>query len=173
MTLKAGLPSISPRAAGWQCVGVFRRNIGPYYLSRLRQHPAEKLPRPLVRGASRTWAGGPSSMIRPSARTTTRSAARRAKPISCVTSNQRHAVTLQIGHHVQHFVLQLWIQGARDFVAQEPVRLHGQGPGDRHALLLAARKLMRITVGMGRQADALEQLVRPASGPLRAFMPRT
>ena len=108
-------------------------------------------------------------MILPSASTTTRSAARRAKPISCVTSNSvrpsrfRSTSTSSTSH------FQLRVEGAGDLVAQQAARLHRQGAGDGHALLLAAGQLVRIGVGVAGQADARQQLpaallrLRPAA----------
>ncbi len=49
------------------------------------------------------------------------------------------------------------IQRRGRFVKQHDVRLQRQRPGDRHALLLAAGELSGVLVGMGQQADAVEQ----------------
>ena len=69
--------------------------------------------------------------------------------------DQRQAVALQVFEHLEHFVLQLRIEGAGDLVAEQAARLHRQGAGDGHALLLAAGELARIGVGPVRQADAV------------------
>ncbi len=58
---------------------------------------------------------------------------------------------------LQHFAYQLRIQRRGRFVKQHDVRLERQRPGDRHALLLAAGELSGVLVGMGQQADAVEQ----------------
>ena len=47
----------------------------------------------------------------------------------------------------------LRVQGRRGFVAQEDVRVAGQGPGDADALLLAARQLGRVVELPVRQSD--------------------
>lgn len=49
------------------------------------------------------------------------------------------------------------VQVARRFVGEQDVRLAGKGPGDRHALLLAAGKLSRIMGHPLGQTDPLEQ----------------
>ena len=96
-------------------------------------------------------------MTLPSAKTTMRSAARRSKADLVRHHEQRHPVALQIFQHRQDFLLQLRIQSAGNFVAQQAPWLHGQRSGDRNALLLATRELTRIGVGAIGETDALQQ----------------
>ena len=53
------------------------------------------------------------------------------------------------------------VECARGLVAQQDLRVCRQRAGDRHTLLLAARKLGRVIVRAVTQADGLEQLARP------------
>ena len=57
---------------------------------------------------------------------------------------------------------QLGVQGAGGLVKTEDIRVERQRPGDGHALLLAARKLVRIVVGTVGKAHSLQQF--PAFG---------
>ncbi len=75
-----------------------------------------------------------------------------------MSDNQHgHAFAGQRLNDLQHFAYQLGIQRRGRFVKQHDVRLQRQRPGDRHALLLAAGELSGVLVGMGQQADAVEQ----------------
>ena len=47
----------------------------------------------------------------------------------------------QLAHDRQHFAHHLGVQGRGGLVKQQHLRLHGQGPGDGHPLLLAAGQL--------------------------------
>ena len=64
----------------------------------------------------------------------------------------------QLHHHVEHFVDHFRVQRRGRFVEQHDDRVHGQGAGNRHTLLLAAGELARVLVGVCRQAHAVEQL---------------
>ena len=54
-----------------------------------------------------------------------------------------HAVACQVAHDPQHVADKLGIERRRGLVKEHDVRIHRQGAGDGHALLLAARKLAR------------------------------
>ena len=58
-----------------------------------------------------------------------------------------HAVPGQLLHNLQHLSHHFGVQGGGGLVKQHDVRLHAQGPGDGHPLLLSAGKLM----GKGRR----------------------
>ena len=51
----------------------------------------------------------------------------------------------------------------RRLVEQQHLRLQRERAGDRDALLLAARQLARVVVGLVGEADALEQRQRELS----------
>ena len=78
----------------------------------------------------------------------TRSATSRAKPISWVT----HIIVMpsagQAAHDRQDLAHHLGIERAGRLVEQHRGRLHGERACDRHALLLAAGKLRRISVAL-------------------------
>ena len=61
----------------------------------------------------------------------------------------------QLGAH-------LGVEGAEGLVEEQDLGLDGQGPGQGHALALAARELRRVALAEVGQADQLEQLVDPA-----------
>ena len=61
----------------------------------------------------------------------------------------------------------LTVQGAGGFVRQEHLRIVNQGPGDRHALHLAAAELVGFLFHLVREADLLQGFRRPAP----AFLP--
>ncbi len=60
---------------------------------------------------------------------------------------------LQLG---AHFQTQTGVEVGQGLVEQQYLRLHHHRTGERHALLLAAGKLGRLTVGEGREADGLQ-----------------
>src|SRR5258707_703138 len=53
--------------------------------------------------------------------------------------DHRHAFVSELSNHAQHLADQLRIQGRRRLVEEHDLRLHGQRPRDRAALLLTAR----------------------------------
>ena len=68
---------------------------------------------------------------------------------------------------------ELGIQGRSGLVKTEDVGVQGQGPGDGHPLLLAARQLVRIVVGPVGQPHPAQQL--PGLGldlGVNLFLPR-
>ncbi len=52
-----------------------------------------------------------------------------------------HAFAGQVRHHIEDLVDHLRVQGGGGFVKEHDLGLHGQGPGNGHPLLLAAREL--------------------------------
>ena len=69
-----------------------------------------------------------------------------------------HAFVRQFDHDVQHFVDHFRIERRSRFIEQHGDRIHAQRAGDGDALLLAAGQLTGELVGMGGEADALQQL---------------
>ena len=63
----------------------------------------------------------------------------------------------KIAHDVQNLRHQLGIKCRGHLIQQHKLRFHGQCPRDGHALLLPAGKAVRVFVGLGLQADALQQ----------------
>ena len=64
--------------------------------------------------------------------------ARRAKPISCVTTTIVMPSCGERRHHRQHFVDHLGVQRAGGLVEQHDLGVHREGPGDGDTLLLTA-----------------------------------
>src|SRR6266536_4246065 len=58
--------------------------------------------------------------------------------------HHRHALAGQPGHHVEHLADHLRVERAGRLVEQHRLGLHGQRPGDRGTLLLAAGQLGRV-----------------------------
>ena len=63
---------------------------------------------------------------------------------------------------------QLRVEGARDLVEEQQVRLHRQRPDDRDPLLLTAGQQVGHIVALVREPEPLEQLGRATVRPLRA-----
>ena len=122
-------------------------------------------------GLSSTSLGGPSSTIRPSSMKTTLSPTSRANCISCVTISIVIPVAGEVAHDDEHLADELGVEGGRDLVEEHHVRLHHQRAGDRDPLLLAARELVRVLVGLLLEPDAGQELVRPALGLLLRHLP--
>ena len=57
-----------------------------------------------------------------------------------------HAITCQVAHDAQDVANKLGVERRRGLVKEHDVRVHRQGAGDRHALLLTARELARHKV---------------------------
>ncbi len=74
--------------------------------------------------------------------------------------DHRHALVGELAHDIEHLGHHLGIQGRGRFVEQHQGRLHGERPGDRHPLLLAARQEIGEGVGLVAQVHALEQPAR-------------
>ena len=77
-----------------------------------------------------------------------------------------HAGIGQLAHHVQHFLHHFRVQRRSGLIKEHHARLHGQRPGNGHALLLTARERMRVLVGMVFQAHAGQQRHGPFTGLL-------
>ena len=69
-----------------------------------------------------------------------------------------HALVGQLLHNLQHLAHHFRVQGRGGLVKEHHVRVHGQGPSNGNALLLAAGKLLGVGVGLVRQAHPLQQL---------------
>src|SRR4029450_4593014 len=82
-----------------------------------------------------------------------------------------HAGGGQVAHDVQDLVDHLRVQGRGGLVEQQQLGVHGQGAGDRHPLLLAARQLGRQLVGLVLDPDPGQQLAGPALGLLPGLAP--
>src|SRR5215212_9686422 len=77
-----------------------------------------------------------------------------------------HAGGGQVAHDVEDLVDHLRVQGRGRLVEQQELGVHGQGAGDRHPLLLAARQLGRQLAGLVLDPDPGQQLAGPALGLL-------
>ena len=69
---------------------------------------------------------------------------------------------MQVLHQVEHLGLDRDIERTDRFVGDDQLRRGDQRAGDRDALALATRELMRVFAGVGRaQADRVEHLADP------------
>ena len=74
-------------------------------------------------------------------------------------------LALQLGEHVDDRGLHRHVQGGRDLVADEQLRLRDERAGDRDALALSARQLVRVALeARGRELHALERRAHATSG---------
>jgi hypothetical protein len=69
-----------------------------------------------------------------------------------------HAFLGELHHHVEHFVDHLGVERRGRLVEQHRDRVHRKRACNRHTLLLTARKLTRVFVGMRLETHAVEQL---------------
>src|SRR5947208_4374556 len=60
-----------------------------------------------------------------------------------------------------HLPPELEIERPQRFIEEQDRGLDNEGAGERYALALAARKLMRLLAGGFRQADQFQHLLRP------------
>ena len=74
---------------------------------------------------------------------------------------------MQLAQKRKDIVRRFWIERARCLVAQQHLRLGCQRPRDRDTLLLSARKLRGVCVGLIGQPDKRQKL----SGALFGFLP--
>ena len=78
-----------------------------------------------------------------------------------VVGNEQHGKVVlgaQALEQLQDAGLHRDVQSGQDFVAQQEAGVAGQGAGNRDALPLAARELVRVALGVARiQAHVLEQ----------------
>ncbi len=71
-----------------------------------------------------------------------------------------HAIVGKLAHDTQDLADQLGVESGGGLVEKHQLRIHRDSAGDRDALLLAAGKLRRISLGLGREADHVEQFHR-------------
>src|SRR3990170_6712997 len=71
--------------------------------------------------------------------------------------HHRHPFVSERLHHIQDLLDHLRIERRGGLVEQHDLWFHAERPGDRDALLLAARELRRAGVGLVRDAHLLEQ----------------
>ena len=71
--------------------------------------------------------------------------------------DHRHTVGGKLLHNLQNLAHHFGVQGAGRLVKQQNIGVHRQGAGNRHALLLPARKLRRVGFGFFCQPHALQQ----------------
>ena len=74
--------------------------------------------------------------------------------------DHRHALRGEVLHDLEHLADELRVERAGGLVEEHQHRVHGHGPRDGHALLLAARELAGEEVHALGQAHLGEQLVR-------------
>jgi hypothetical protein len=67
-------------------------------------------------------------------------------------------------HDLQHLVDHLRVERRGRLVEEHHLRVHGQRPGDRHPLLLAAGELRGVLVRLVGDAHPVQQLHRPPRG---------
>ena len=60
------------------------------------------------------------------------------------------AIFLDVLQEIEDLALDRYVERRQGFVGDDQFGLHHQGPGDGDALALAARKLMRVAVGIAR-----------------------
>ena len=77
-----------------------------------------------------------------------------------------HALLGQVLHDGEDFSHHLRVQGGGGFVEQQHLRLHGQGPGNGHPLLLAAGDLPGLGLDVRRHAHLFQILHGPLPGGL-------
>src|SRR5215217_4202814 len=75
-----------------------------------------------------------------------------------------HALDGQLAHDGEHVADQLWVQRRGGLVEQHQLGPHGQGPGDRHSLLLATRQLGGVDAVLVGEADPVQVLAGDADG---------
>ena len=75
-----------------------------------------------------------------------------------------HALLGQGAHGAQHLARQFGVERRGGLVEQHDVGLHGQRPGDGHALLLPTRQARRVVVTLGTQAHFVQQHFRAGDG---------
>ena len=110
-------------------------------------------------GCFSTSSGVPCSWIVPSARKITRvgDVVGEAE----LVRDQQHGAALlgERADHAQHLADQLGIERRGRLVEQQQLGIHGQRAGDGDALLLAAREVRRIGLGLVGEADPRQLLL--------------
>jgi hypothetical protein len=69
-----------------------------------------------------------------------------------------HAALSEVRHERQDALDELRVERGRSLVKEHHFRLHGEGPGDRHALLLASGEVGRTRVCLVLQAHQVQLL---------------
>ena len=82
----------------------------------------------------------------------------RAKPISVGDHHHRHAGGGEILHHLKDLTNQLGVQRGGRLIEEHELRIHRQGAGDRHPLLLTTGELGGVVVEPVPQPHPLQQL---------------
>ncbi len=101
---------------------------------------------------------------RPSpSRSRTMRLAHAAMSCSWVISDDRPAVGVQLAEHRHHLLRRGRVEVARRLVGEHQRRVRHDRPGERDALLLAARQLVREVAAAVGQPDRVERLDRPLS----------
>ena len=95
----------------------------------------------LLRPGRAPPAAAPTSTIAPRSMKTTRSATSRAKPSSWVTTIMVMPDAGEVAHDGEHLADEFGIERRGRLVEEHQLRPHGEGAGDRDALLLAAGEL--------------------------------
>ena len=72
------------------------------------------------------------------------------------------ALCREVPHDAEHLAHGLWIERRRGFIEEQYPRLESKGTGDAHTLLLTARELIRVGIGLLCQANPSQQ--RPGLG---------
>ena len=72
--------------------------------------------------------------------------------------DHRHAALGEVAHDLEHLADQLRVERARRLVEEHQLGVHGEGPGDGDALLLATGELRGVGGRLVAQAHLLEQL---------------
>ena len=125
-------------------------------------------------GRSSTSAVGPSSTIRPSVITATRSAIVRISARLCVMNSSDEAhLRAQLAQQVDDRRLHRHVERRRDLVAHHQVGLGRQRPRDRHALALAAGELVRVAARPPRPTARPAPGTPPRAGPCPSARGRT
>ena len=73
-------------------------------------------------------------------------------------NDHRHTLGGKLLHDLQDFTDHFRVQRTGRLVKQHDIRVHGQGAGNSHALLLAAGQLRRVGFGLVGQTHAVQQV---------------
>ena len=138
------------------------RSCGRTHSPRRRVAGPRKVSTNSLAGWSYMSAGVPTCSRRPWLMMARRSATSIASSWSWVTSTVvTWSVSCRSRSHWRSWRAHLRVEGAERLVEEQHLGLDGEGPGQGHALALAARELGRVALAQVREADQLEQLVHP------------
>ena len=118
-------------------------------------------------GSLMTAAGSPRSTMTPPSMNSTWSATCCGEPHLVGHDDHRPALVGEVLHDRQHLADELGVERRGRLVEQHELGPHRQRPGDADALLLTARQLERVLVGLLGQAHLLQQRARLGLGLLR------